>query len=107
MNAHSRAAEPPAAPTDHARLPLEPLLKALPIDRVLARRDVVGPGEIAQAARMLGVSTTTLHRLRRTGLSIWVADRLAITAGLHPLLVWHDDWIDALTASSSVGARSA
>jgi hypothetical protein len=107
MNAHNSVVEPPAAPTDHARLPLEPLLKALPIDRVLARRDVVGPGEIAQAARMLGVSTTTLHRLRRTGLSIWVADRLAISAGLHPLLVWHDDWADALTTNLGAARTSA
>ncbi len=32
---------------DAARLPLEPLLDALPIDRCLERRDVVGPGAIA------------------------------------------------------------
>jgi hypothetical protein len=85
---------PALAPTD--RLPLQPLLDALPIDHTLARPDVRGPGASAQAARQLGVSTRTLHRLRLTGLDLWAADRLAIAAGLHPLTVWREGWIDAL-----------
>ncbi len=83
---------------ESTRLPLEPLLDALPIDYCFARQDVVGPGVIAQAARLLDVSTRTLHRLRQTGLNPWTADRLAIAGGLHPLLVWGEAWIDAISA---------
>ncbi len=90
---------------DAARLPLEPLLDALPIDRCLERRDVVGPGAIAQAAALLDVSTRTLHRLRHTGLSPWTADRLAIAGGLHPLVVWGEAWIDAIDDGRGFQAR--
>ncbi len=81
---------------DVTRLPLEPLLDALPIDRFLGRQDVLGPGVIAQAAALLDVSTRTLNRLRHTGLNPWTADRLAIAGGLHPLLVWGEAWIHAI-----------
>jgi hypothetical protein len=78
------------------RLSLQPLLDALPIDPVLARADVVGPGVTAQAALLLGVSTRTLSRYTDSGMDAWTADRLAIGAGWHPLLIWGQDWIDAV-----------
>jgi len=81
---------------DPERLPLQPLLDALPLDRHLARADVAGPGVISQAAVILDLSTRTLHRLRHTGLDPWKADRLAVAAGTHPYLVWGDAWITAL-----------
>ena len=86
------------------RLPLEPLLDALPIDRWLGRQDVVGPGVIAQAAALLDASTRTLNRLRHTGLNPWTADRLAIAGGLHPLLVWGEAWIHAIAADHPLPA---
>jgi len=91
--------------TDATRLPREPLRDALPIDRCLGRRDVVGPGVVAQAAALLDVSTRTLHRLRHTGLSPWTADRLAIAGGLHPLLVWGEAWTHAISADHRLHAR--
>ncbi len=91
--------------TDATRLPLEPLLDALPIDHCLTRQDVVGPGVIAQAATLLDVSTRTLHRLRHTGLNPWTADRLAIAGGLHPLVVWGEAWMDAIGADHGLQAR--
>jgi len=91
--------------TDVTRLPLEPLLDALPIDRCLERRDVVGPGVIAQAAALLDVSTRTLHRLRHTGLNPWTADRLAIAGGMHPLVVWGEAWIHAIDDDRGLHAR--
>jgi hypothetical protein len=82
---------------DGPRLPLQPLLDALPIDPVLARPDVIGPGVTAQAALLLGVSTRTLSRYTNRGMDAWTADRLAIGAGWHPLLIWGKDWIDAVS----------
>ena len=79
-----------------ARLPLQPLLAALRIDHTLARSDVPGPGVAAQAATLLGVSTRTIHRQKHTGISPEAADRLAIAAGLHPILVWGDAWTNAM-----------
>ena len=78
------------------RLPFQPLLDALPIDHQMARPDVSGPGAVAQAARLLKVSTRTVHRLRDSGLALSTADRMAITAGFHPLAVWGDAWIHAI-----------
>jgi hypothetical protein len=91
---HERRDEPRGT----ARLPLQPLLDALPIDRALARQDIVGPGITAQAADLLDVSTRTLHRYRHSGLTPWTADRLAIAAGHHPLAVWGDAWTRAIQA---------
>ncbi len=87
------------------RLPLRPLLNALPIDRQLARQDVIGPGVVAQAATLLGVSTRSIHRWGRSGLTPWAADRLAIGAGLHPLTVWGDAWIHAIDTGRGLDAR--
>ncbi len=78
------------------RLPLQPLLDALPIDHQRARPDVAAPGVVAQAAELLAVSTRTVHRLRASGLTPWTADRLAVAAGFHPLAVWGDAWIRAV-----------
>jgi hypothetical protein len=94
---------PPDMPDiEGLRLPLQPLLDALPIDFVLARRNVVGPGVIAQAAPLLGVSPRTLHRYRHQGVDAWTADQLAIGAGWHPLLIWGQDWIDAVSHNGHV-----
>ncbi len=83
------------------RLPFQPLLDVLPIDWTLARSDVVGPGPIAQAATLLGVTRRTVHRYRNSGLDHWTADRLAITAGCHPLTVWGQDWIHAINLNQT------
>jgi hypothetical protein len=82
------------------RLPLQALLDVLPIDRTRALADVTGPGVLAQAALMLQVPTRRLQRYRHEGLDPWTADELAITAGWHPLLVWGQDWIDAVTSDA-------
>lgn len=91
-----------ARTTDQAggRLPFEPLLDVLPIDPVLARPDVHGPGVPAQAAALLGVTPRSIHRYRREGLSPHLADRLAIAAGSHPILVWGQSWVDAISADN-------
>jgi hypothetical protein len=95
MTTTSPAARSDAGARPH-RLPLQPLLDALPIDLQMARPDVSGPGPVAQAAELLNVSTRSVHRLRHSGLTPSTADRLAIAAGLHPLAVWGDAWIHAI-----------
>lgn len=87
---------PALRPAQLERLPLQPLLDALPIDHQKARPDVAAPGVVAQAADLLAVSTRTVHRLRASGLTPQTADRLAVAAGFHPLAVWGDAWIDAI-----------
>lgn len=74
------------------RLPLQPLLDALPIDQAVARDCGNGPGPIQQAATLLGLTRRTLHRYRHTGLDPRTADRLACKVGLHPLVVWGEAW---------------
>lgn len=79
------------------RLPLEPLLRALG----LHGQESSGtgkPGPYAQAAETLGVNKRVLLRYRHTGLGPWVADRLAIAAGLHPRVVWGEAWEQAAAA---------
>lgn len=87
------------------RLPLQPLLDLLPIDRSLDRPDVVGPGIAEQAARILNISTRSVHRLRNTGMSPWTADRLALAAGYHPFAVWGDRWLEAAASEAAREAR--
>lgn len=42
----------------------------------------------AHAARVLGLSGTTMRRVRQVGFSADQADRFACKAGFHPLVVW-------------------
>lgn len=95
---------PPERTAHPERLPLQPLLDALPIDHQKARPDVAAPGVAAQAAELLAVSTRTVHRLRVNGLTLPTADRLAVAAGFHPLAVWGDAWIAAIEHPTRKGA---
>lgn len=90
-----------ASRRDEPRLPLQPLLNVLPIDHRLARPDVLGPGMSAQAAALLNVSPRSIARWRHEGLSPWTADRLAITAGHHPVTVWGWAWVHAIDPTSA------
>ena len=101
MNQSPPAVQPPE------RLPFQPLLDLLPIDYTLDRPEIVGPGLAEQAARILNVSTRTVHRLRHTGLSPWTADRLALAAGYHPFAIWGDRWLDAAASEAARGSREA
>jgi hypothetical protein len=67
------------------RYPLQPLL------------DAIGADSLRDAADRLGTSVTSLRHYRDDGLTLQVADRLTIAAGLHPAMVW-PSWVDdALT----------
>lgn len=52
-------------------------------------------GPVKMVARRLGIGTQRIYRYRRSGMSTELADRLAISAGLHPSLVWPTWFIDA------------
>lgn len=63
------------------RLPIDPLCRAVGLP----------PGAVM--ARQTGVCRRELVRASVTGeITIWMADRLACRLGLHPSLVWGDDW---------------
>lgn len=51
-----------------------------------------------RAAVILGVRRDDIPRYRKRGLTPRMADRLAIRAGLHPLLLWGDAWSEAEAA---------
>jgi DNA-binding XRE family transcriptional regulator len=40
----------------------------------------------------LGVNRQTIARWRDNGLSLTVGDRIAVSLGLHPVLIWQDDY---------------
>lgn len=60
------------------RYPLEPLLDAL------------GQPPLKTASRRLHTHPRQMYRWREYGIDEYQADRLAVTAGLHPGLVWRD-----------------
>lgn len=65
------------------RFPLEPLTRAT---QTTTRR---------QLAQVVGVTPRTIHRWAAAGIPLYAADRAAIAAGTHPLLIWPDDWAAA------------
>lgn len=48
------------------------------------------------AADTFGVSVRTIHRWKQFGLGAIQADRAAVALNLHPLLLWGDDWANAV-----------
>lgn len=72
-------------------LSLEPLLSAaqealkLPLEAI----------RVEDMVEALGVSLSSYHRYKKAGRIPWIkADEAAIRLGLHPLLVWQDEWLD-------------
>lgn len=78
-----------------ARLAWEPLEYQLM--QVLRREDIAV--NVVQMARRLDRDTQTIYYYRQgRDLNVWAADRYACRIGLHPALVWGNDWWDAITA---------
>lgn len=76
-----------------AFLPIGPLLEQFPNLR---------PGDIAN---LVGMQVGHLWRNIHAGQIRWdKADRIAIRLGLHPVLIWGDEWL--LPASPEVVERS-
>ena len=40
----------------------------------------------------LGMNRHTVRRWRRKGISLTVGDKVAISLGMHPLLIWKSDY---------------
>jgi plasmid maintenance system antidote protein VapI len=68
------------------RLPLEPLMRV--VDRLAGRQ--LSPGA---AAERLGVARSNIYAWRLNGVTLDMADKLAIRAGSHPAIVW-PEWVD-------------
>jgi hypothetical protein len=82
------------------RLPLAPLERLLRARHdAPARRNGEGHDDglwsIDVLARMLGTTARTVHRWKSEGLTPRQADRAAVAAGTHPLLVWGLQWLIA------------
>lgn len=60
-----------------------------PVAPLLATCRVTTIGDVAA---LVGVSTRTVHRWQRNGLTDTQADRAAVALGLHPANVWPDWW---------------
>lgn len=76
------------------RYPLEPLAQAagVTLGQIGAHQPGDHPTGMAALAERLGVSTTTLKRARRHGLTDIQADAWACALGYNAALVWGDRW---------------
>lgn len=74
------------------------------VRRVMVREGVAL--NTVQIAARLGITTNTVYHYRKdNGLSPLVADRLSCAIGLHPSLVWGNDWWDAALSDMAVRAE--
>jgi hypothetical protein len=58
------------------------------------------PVPLTQAAEVVGVDDAQLHRWRRTGVRLDLADLAAIRLGVHPAAIWGDHWWAGTEASA-------
>lgn len=67
-------------------LPIEPLLRTLRLD---------GADTVLEISERFGLHRHRLTRDIADGrISVTAADRIAIRIGLHPILIWGDQWLD-------------
>lgn len=86
-----RVAMDPGAPADR-RVSVKPGFPTAPLVEALRRSR--RPGEtMKQFAQRLGVSTSSVEAvLRRRIIGDVAADRWAVLLGLHPVLLWPEQW---------------
>lgn len=83
-------------PQDHDQRKVQP-------ERRLSLRSLMnhlGITEVTKLAETIGMSRKSCYRYFASGLTVFVADKLAVAAGVHPLEVWPDfhdevDWTEA------------
>lgn len=71
---------------DLRRLPIGPLLDRFPDTDFTAMADACG------------LDRRTFLRYRALGVPVVAADRIAVTLGLHPALVWGREWFEEVDA---------
>lgn len=77
-----------------ARLPVEPLARALRVHEATSERNGQ-PMPWLALAYTVGVTRHTVTLWKKRRLSIFQADAAAAAVGLHPAEVWGDAWLDA------------
>lgn len=89
--------------------PLEPLARVagITLGIIGGRGGDDAPGGVAELADRLGISASTVKRLRHRGLDQWEADQYAARLGTLPQLVWGDLWDLTAPESASWGAAAA
>jgi hypothetical protein len=68
-----------------------------PIERLAVAKADIGPLNDGEIAAQLGIARGNVYYYRKAGLTLNMADRLAIGMGLHPILVW-PEWLDVVAA---------
>jgi hypothetical protein len=69
-------------------LPVKPLLRLLHLDNA---------DSVTEVSRLAGIDRSGFHRTLRDGrIGYIAADQIAIRLGLHPILIWGDEWLDAV-----------
>jgi hypothetical protein len=71
---------------------MPPVIRALPVGPLL---DLIAHLDAPEAAAKLGVSDDSIRQWRSRGttkLFVDRADQYAVRLGLHPALIWGDDW---------------
>ena len=79
----------------HATLPIAPLWRLAEVRADMTEGSATADGSFTQVvfADMLGMSERSVGRWVSEGRLPWVsADEAAVALGLHPSLVWGDDW---------------
>lgn len=78
----------------------EPRFPFAPIERVVIAewqgcdKFSVNVCTTACVALRLHVRETSVYRYRRDGVPLTMADRFAIHLGLHPAIIWPDEWCE-------------
>lgn len=55
---------------------------------------IAGPDAVSELARRTGIDRSGLQHAKRTGLTVWMADVVAVRGlNLHPIEVWGDAWL--------------
>lgn len=73
--------------------------KKMPVEPLIRVAEMMG-GEHSKLSQqdladMIGISSRAITRWRKEGGIPWIsADEAAVAIGLHPLLVWGDDWLN-------------
>lgn len=73
-------------------------LPLAPVEELLAARcgRRATTDEVAEAC---SCSARSIIRRRTAGVTVWEADRIAVSWGMHPVNVWGQAWVDALVAA--------
>ncbi len=68
-----------------------------PLEEEIARRLQYRPSDVELMTVLRIGSEATVYRHRRSGLTVWTADRYAVSLSLHPIDIWGvKEWLETI-----------